>query len=1005
MKILKIKFENINSLKGAHEIDFSVKPLSAAGLFAITGPTGSGKTTILDVITLALYNRIPRVHERISKAFIEKTHLLLTRNMPDGSAEVIYECSKGIFSSKWSISSTRNGTLRDYEMQISNDKDKLLDIRKADVPAKNADLIGLNFDQFVRAIILAQGEFSAFLKSSKDERGKLLEQITGSWIYRELGKAAFLKNKIFGKELEDLLSREAELAGKTLVEEQFLKIVYELNLYENSLKNLESQIEKLNAENRLKEQIMQLTNDILTLVDKEKNAQISLSTFIEMHGLGMDKHRKLIPIQEKLWQWRQLSINIGEGSEKIAQLQKELENCENELAVINTEVKVLTGSDKEIDVALTEFEKKVTALDKEKNELTTLIKAALNEIRKKKDELGYELDLASIDTSIGTIKKDIKKFQDEALNLSEKLGATVKADPEASITSFRDYEKHARSYAAESSLVVLKKKEISENKSSIDILETDLSKLPEKIAKSKEEQIKSELILENLLKERTIRDLTAKLDDQRKKLVDGEPCPLCGSLEHPYHKEEPCFADELDESIKIAGAENEKLKKILSSLESESKIKTETLALSKEKIFPLTEQFEALEAKCRSTLAIIPKDLQHPEPEEMIHNIEEKISETEKFVKNSAISSSLNALMVRLTEIKDFNQNNATLEAKRQELFKGKDIHKTIQDFLSRLTKTNTSKEKFTIEKKNIEIKLLKDTREHKEVDDFLKSHLAEYQNIEDALIDLMESSAFSKLEQEETMFKSSLQRAQTELDLKNKDQEELLKKDTEKTTKDIIEELTKIQTDLDLQKAKRDEIFATKRMQEDFRLELGSVKVKIGKQRLLAEKWVLLNQYIGDAEGKRFSTYAQQLTLNQLVNLSNHRLRLLSERYLLDSPNDEEDDSLIVIDTHMGDLRRSVKSLSGGESFLISLALALALSDLASRNVEICSLFIDEGFGSLDKLTLDQTIDTLEKLQYESKKTIGVISHIEAMQERISTQIILKQGGQGYSTLAVVQV
>jgi exonuclease SbcC len=97
------------------------------------------------------------------------------------------------------------------------------------------------------------------------------------------------------------------------------------------------------------------------------------------------------------------------------------------------------------------------------------------------------------------------------------------------------------------------------------------------------------------------------------------------------------------------------------------------------------------------------------------------------------------------------------------------------------------------------------------------------------------------------------------------------------------------------------------------------------------------------------------------------------------------------------------VKTLSGGETFILSLSLALALSDLAAKNVEINSLFIDEGFGTLDPETLDQTIDTLEKLQSESSKTIGIISHVEALKERIGTQIQLERNGQGYSSLKVV--
>ncbi|MDZ7847105.1 MAG: SbcC/MukB-like Walker B domain-containing protein [Owenweeksia sp.] len=159
----------------------------------------------------------------------------------------------------------------------------------------------------------------------------------------------------------------------------------------------------------------------------------------------------------------------------------------------------------------------------------------------------------------------------------------------------------------------------------------------------------------------------------------------------------------------------------------------------------------------------------------------------------------------------------------------------------------------------------------------------------------------------------------------------------------------------------------------------------------------------IGDKIGKRFNDFAQDLTLQQLLALANNRLSQLTDRYRVASPQEDEDDSLIAIDDHMGGQRRSVKTLSGGETFVLSLSLALALSDLASKNVEINSLFIDEGFGTLDPETLDQTLDTLEKLQTESSKTIGIISHVEALKERISTQIQLERNGQGYSSLKVV--
>ena len=258
MKILKIRFENINSLKGLHEIDFSKRPLSTSGLFAITGPTGSGKSTILDVITLALFNRIPRISEKISKNVIDKTGLLLTRNMKDCFAEVTYESNAGIYTSKWSIDRARTGNLRDYEMSVADKDNNLLPLKKAEVPEKNEELIGLNFDQFIKAIILAQGDFAAFLKAKGGERERLLEQVTGSWIYRELGKAAYNKNKELGQDLERLTGEEQQHKSRMLDDFAYKELEANLLKCNSEITKLSGDITKLNAEKKLKEDIKKL---------------------------------------------------------------------------------------------------------------------------------------------------------------------------------------------------------------------------------------------------------------------------------------------------------------------------------------------------------------------------------------------------------------------------------------------------------------------------------------------------------------------------------------------------------------------------------------------------------------------------------------------------------------------------------------------------------------------------------------------------------------------------
>jgi len=164
-------------------------------------------------------------------------------------------------------------------------------------------------------------------------------------------------------------------------------------------------------------------------------------------------------------------------------------------------------------------------------------------------------------------------------------------------------------------------------------------------------------------------------------------------------------------------------------------------------------------------------------------------------------------------------------------------------------------------------------------------------------------------------------------------------------------------------------------------------------------EDWSYLNQLIGSKEGDKFRRFAQGLTLDHLVWLANNQLNRLHGRYLLQRKSQEALE-LQVVDTWQADAQRDTRTLSGGESFLVSLALALALSDLVSHKTRIESLFLDEGFGTLDAETLDSALDALDALN-ASGKTIGVISHVEAMKERIPVQIKVKKiNGLGYSRL-----
>ncbi|MBC3910622.1 SbcC/MukB-like Walker B domain-containing protein [Undibacterium umbellatum] len=162
---------------------------------------------------------------------------------------------------------------------------------------------------------------------------------------------------------------------------------------------------------------------------------------------------------------------------------------------------------------------------------------------------------------------------------------------------------------------------------------------------------------------------------------------------------------------------------------------------------------------------------------------------------------------------------------------------------------------------------------------------------------------------------------------------------------------------------------------------------------------WAQMNELIGAADGKKFRNYAQQITLDVLLAYANQHLHQLSRRYRLQRVADTL--ALMVIDQDMGDEQRSVHSLSGGESFLVSLALALGLASLSSNRIKVESLFIDEGFGSLDADTLRIAMDALDSLQAQGRK-VGVISHVQEMTERIATRVVVQRIAGGSSSVGV---
>jgi len=240
MRILNIRFKNLNSLAGEWRIDLTHPAYVSDGIFAITGPTGAGKSTILDAICLALYAQTPRLG-KVTKSGND----ILSRRTADCLAEVVFETGGGRYRCQWSQHRARgkvNGELQAAKHEISDaDSGEILSSKVSEVPELVTARTGMGFEQFTRSMLLAQGGFAAFLQSGAGERAPILEQITGTAIYSDISRLTFQRHSEEKKKLELL---QAELSGMALLGDE------ELAALETTLAAQREQAERLAVEAR-----------------------------------------------------------------------------------------------------------------------------------------------------------------------------------------------------------------------------------------------------------------------------------------------------------------------------------------------------------------------------------------------------------------------------------------------------------------------------------------------------------------------------------------------------------------------------------------------------------------------------------------------------------------------------------------------------------------------------------------------------------------------------------
>ncbi|MEA5402019.1 SbcC/MukB-like Walker B domain-containing protein [Arcicella sp. DC2W] len=1017
MKINKIYLKNINSFKGEHLIDFTENPLSSAGLFAIVGPTGAGKSTLLDAITLALFNRVPRFDKKISKDLVGSGGSILTRGEKECAVEVEYVCKSGVFVSKWWINVNRNNNLNDYGMEIVDKaKELIITNKKTEVPDKNQSLIGLNYDQFVKSILLSQGEFSKFLKSGKDERGKLLEDITGMQIYRLLGKKAFEINNEKGGELKLKRSQIKSVSEKLVATE--IAETWEKDLAEKeiSIAKANENLEKTSESIRLKNTLKIIGDEILQKEKDYTNTATIWQVFEQEKLPILQQHELVEPFRESILQVKNDERELRNlQNRQVVQKQELVQNQQafgQNINVISDFTNEKVNAENAIEI-LQEFRRKITELLRELSEQEGTLKA-------KQQQISEVLSFLRI-PQLNNLS--VNQLADKSLALIESVAKEQKVQMEkwyeiAEISSPEEVEEQGQKLAFElrlyhhlnqligdySNLKTLFSEAEKEEKTQLEFQNTNTLVLEKK-----------QILLTNLIqkietleveKERLGKSYNFE-KDRAKLLKKDEACPLCGSLEHPFLSHYANNYVEIDQNLKSQKAEEKVLNNEVNTLKTqiasahqlelkEQKKKYEFQQKLDVKHLEITEVKQNLQLEKVGNRAWVQEQIKAKEQQTEALNL------LEKSVK---VLADLKSLYRIVKETKGFQEQKNVLIDTIKGLYIGKNINNDCDKLQQQFSELQT---KITANLKQIQ-QLDAEIKEKNEVVKIVENDLLValkglgFTNLEEAQQQLLsvEQSKNLRDEQEKlrtriTVLASELQRKKAEFEQKQQEDnpsislEELLAFNQllQEQRKAVADEVMELQVKIQVQNTHRQEISALE--QEIAFLEKSNLK------------WELLNRYIGDAEGKKFSTFAQGLTLARLIALSNRRLAELSDRYLLDKPTENEDDELMIIDQYMGNERRSVKTLSGGETFMVSLSLALALSDLASKNVKLESLFIDEGFGTLDPETLDLALGTLEKLQQEGQKNIGIISHVESIKERISTQIKLERNNRGFSRIDI---
>ncbi|PSL16843.1 exonuclease SbcC [Marinobacterium halophilum] len=1013
MRILQIRFNNLNSLAGEWQIDLTDPAYTADGIFAITGPTGAGKSTLLDAVCLALYGRTPR-QSRVNASQNE----VMSRQTGECFAEVVFETPQGRWCCHWSQHRSRkkaDGALQQPKHEVSEvASGKVLVTKLKDVAETVERLTGMDFDRFTRSMLLAQGGFAAFLQADADARAPILEQITGTSIYSDISKAVHQRR---GEEKQALEQLKAAQSGLQLLEpEAEAEIGRELAELNERVHEHQTQVDQQQALLNWRQQLDAETAQLQRLQQDQQQLEQAQHAFApQQQALQQAQHAEALRSEFELL--RQRRRDLSAAAEELTQLQVGVPALAQ---AQQTAAEALHAARQQLAHTETERERQQPLLT-QLREQDWAIQAQQNRLQQLQAQLPAEL-LQGPAPDPTLLQQAMQQTQTALANV---LGSSNRSELKQQQEQVRARGEQLRDLLG----LVRQADELQQEEAGLTATRTALDK-QQAAAQQQGEQLLARLEplqreQQDLLKLQRLAERIADLEQQRHELEPGKPCPLCGSEEHPWRTAQPPSLSE--EAVRLQRLEQELAE--LQRAQQQQAIQQAQLERDAshqyQQLQTLQQKRAALDAPIHACLLQLGwtecpaqdvlneayrnageqwKQLQQQLDRIDALEAEQKQQEQQQVRQQQRLEvDTAAAELARLQQQRTALSPEPNTDAWDARLKAAVDQARKAQE----QAQTTASESEQALKRCQDQIadreaarqRLTQDTEHLQTAFNavLVQSVFADETALQAALLPREQLQALQReadaLSARATELKALLGRS--EQSLATLQQQAL----TEQSATQLNETLQQLKRQQGTLLEQRGSLQQTLTLNAERKAQFGAQQHAIDAQQRELSRWEQLHELIGSADGKKFRNFAQGLTFELMVGHANRQLQKMSDRYLL-VRDIEQPLELNVIDNYQAGEVRSTKNLSGGESFLISLALALGLSGMASRNVRVDSLFLDEGFGTLDEEALETALDTLSGLQQEGK-LIGVISHVQALKDRIATRVEVQPASGGRSRIS----